>query len=218
MRLAPLWIMLAFGCDKPAETRLTASADPPASAPPTVASPNTAPTASVAMPAVSTAPASSQHIALVAPKGTATTVTSAAVVSAPTTPAPPGVGMHFDGNHFTVDVPTPTACAINADCKVSVRLTAKDEFHVNKDYPYKLKLDDAQGAAFMGTDTAGKGVFSKSAGDFTFDGEKVGVMTIKLQGTQAGMVALNGTFKLSVCNASNCQLEQAQVRATVPVQ
>ncbi len=125
--------------------------------------------------------------------------------------------MHFDGNHFSVDVATPPPCVINADCNVAVRLTAKDEFHVNKDYPYKLKLDDAPGAAFMGTDTAGKGVFSKSAGDFAFDGEKVGVMTIKLQGTQAGAITLNGTLKLSVCNASNCQLEQAQVRATVPV-
>ncbi len=125
--------------------------------------------------------------------------------------------MHFDGNHFSVDVATPPPCALNAECRVPVRLTAKDEFHVNKDYPYKLKLDDAPGANFLGTDASGKSVFSKSAGDFSFDGEKSGVMTVKFTGTQAGAVALSGTLKLSVCNASNCQLEQAQVKATVPV-
>ncbi len=125
--------------------------------------------------------------------------------------------MHFDGSHFTVDIVTPPPCDQNAECKVAVRLAAKDDFHVNKDYPYKLKMDDAPGADFLGTDASGKAVFSKSAGDFSFDGEKAGVMTMRFKGSQIGPIALSGTFKLSVCNASNCMLEQAQVKVTVPV-
>jgi hypothetical protein len=125
--------------------------------------------------------------------------------------------MHFDGNHFAVDVATPSACDKGTECKLPVRLTAKDEFHVNKEYPYKVKMEDAPGGEFLGTDAQGKSTFSKSAGDFAFDVEKAGVITVRFKASAPGALAMTGTMKLSVCNASNCMLETAQVHATVPV-
>ncbi len=156
---------------------------------------------------------------------TARALPPAASAAAPVdaaTPGPavtvaPGVGMHFDATSFAVDAPAPAACDKGAVCTFTVRVTAKDEFHVNKDYPYKLKMDDAAGADFAGRDPQGKNVFSKSAGDFALDGEKSGVMTVHVTAASSGPMALTGTLKLSVCNAANCMLEQAQVHVTVPV-
>src|SRR5207237_5099335 len=84
------------------------------------------------------------------------------------------------GNNFTVNA-TAAACTSNADCKIDLRLEAKGDFHVNKEYPYKFKATAANGVTFLGKDGAGVDTFSKSAGDFTLDAsnEKVGTMTIK---------------------------------------
>lgn len=217
-----LVLISLLACEKSDPSKATAdtSSSTPSPSVSTLAS-AVAPTVAAPQPSVAVATASPSAVAkpgtvaqVVAPT---TAIASAPSASAPSAPVAPGVGMHFDGSHFSVDVATPPPCAQNAECKVAVRLTAKDDFHVNKDYPYKLKLDDAPGATFLGTDPAGKSTFSKTAGDFSFDGEKAGVMTVRFNGSQPGAVALSGTLKLSVCNASNCQLEQAQVRATVPV-
>jgi len=42
-------------------------------------------------------------------------------------------------------------------------------------------------------------------------------MTVRFKPGTSGALSMSGTMKLSVCNASNCMLETAQVRATVPV-
>lgn len=88
---------------------------------------------------------------------------------------------------------------------------------MNKDYPYKLAMDAAPGADFLGTDAAGASTFTKAAGDFTVDAEKTGTMTVKFRPSAGGALALGGEMRLSVCNASNCMLDKARVTATVPV-
>lgn len=120
------------------------------------------------------------------------------------------------GNNFVVNS-TVSACAANAECKIVLRLEAKGDFHVNKEYPYKFKANAASGVTFLGKDTAGAETFSKTAGDFALDAgnEKVGTMTLKFKPANKGNVSISGVFKLSVCSAQNCQMESATV--TVPV-
>ena len=122
------------------------------------------------------------------------------------------------GNNFTVNA-TAAACTSNADCKIDLRLEAKGDFHVNKEYPYKFKATAANGVTFLGKDGAGVDTFSKAAGDFTLDAgnEKVGTMTIKFKPANKGAVTIGGVFKLSVCSAQNCQLETANVSIPVTV-
>lgn len=121
------------------------------------------------------------------------------------------------GNNFVVNA-TVATCNANADCKIDLRLEAVGDFHVNKEYPYKFKASAAPaGVTYLGKDPAGVDMFSKAAGDFTLDAsnEKVGTMTIRFKSANKGAVSIGGVFKLSVCSAANCQLEQANV--TVPV-
>ena len=87
----------------------------------------------------------------------------------------------------------------------------------NDEYPYKLKADDAPGVEFLGADSAGKNVFSKAASDWRKRDEKSGQMTLSYRAADKGQKTVGGTFKLSVCSADNCQLEQQHVKATVAV-
>jgi len=122
------------------------------------------------------------------------------------------------GNNFTVNANV-AACSANADCKIDLKLEAKGDFHVNKEYPYKFKATAANGVTFLGKDAAGADTFSKTAGDFTLDSgnEKLGTMTIKFKPASKGAVTIAGVFKLSVCSAQNCQLETANVSIPVTV-
>ena len=122
------------------------------------------------------------------------------------------------GNNFVVNASV-ASCSANADCKIDLKLEAKGDFHVNKEYPYKFKASAANGVTYLGKDGAGPETFSKSAGDFTLDSsnEKVGTMTVKFKSANRGAVTIAGVFKLSVCSAQNCQLETANVSVPVTV-
>jgi hypothetical protein len=130
-----------------------------------------------------------------------------------------GAGQVASGNNFVVNA-TVASCAANAECKVDLRLEASGGFHVNKEYPYKFKASAVNGVTYLGKDPAGVDVFSKAAGDFALDAgnEKVGTMTIRFKSASKGNVSIGGVFKLSVCSAQNCQLEQANVTIPVAVQ
>ena len=96
-----------------------------------------------------------------------------------------------------------------------VKLVALGDFHVNDEYPYRFKANEAPGVDFGGTDALGKGVFSKSAGDWHKADAKSGVMTVKFTPREKGEKTITGMFKLSVCSAANCLLEQREL--TTPV-
>jgi len=137
-----------------------------------------------------------------------------------TAPAPRAdCGHAVCGSNFFVDSAGPADCAVGATCAVTLKLTATGEFHINQDYPYKFRADDTSGLEFLGTDGAGKTTFSKAASNWQTPrgDEKSGVMTVSFRPASSGTKAVAGTFKLSVCSAQSCQLEQQQVSTTVAV-
>ena len=119
------------------------------------------------------------------------------------------------GSNFFVDGAQVGDCPAGANCTAKLTLVATGDFHINDQYPYKFKADDVAGVTFRGTDHGGPNVFSKDADDWHKTGAQSGVMTVTFQSTDKGAKSLSGTFKLSVCSAQNCQLEQQTV--TVPV-
>jgi hypothetical protein len=120
-----------------------------------------------------------------------------------------------DDNYF-IDA-APDACTAGSVCVLRLKLTATGDYHINDEYPYKFKAEDAGGVEFQGTDGAGKNVFSKAAGDWSKDGEKNGTMTVKFKPADKGSKSITGTFKLSVCSAQNCLLKAAQLSVPVTV-
>jgi hypothetical protein len=119
------------------------------------------------------------------------------------------------GSNFFVDGAQVGDCPAGANCTAKLTLVATGDFHINDQYPYKFKADDVSGVAFRGTDRGGPNVFSKDADDWHKTGAQQGVMTVTFQSTDKGSKSISGNFKLSVCSAQNCQLEQQTV--TVPV-
>ena len=121
------------------------------------------------------------------------------------------------GTNFTVSADPDGDCKAAA-CNLKVTVHALNGFHVNKDYPYKFKADEAAGVEFQGTDAGGKNVFSKAAGDFKLDpkDEKLGYMSVRFK-AKSGAVKITGKLKLSVCNEANCQMETQDLAIPVTV-
>ena len=129
-------------------------------------------------------------------------------------------GHSLCGDNFFVDVEPGPACAAGATCAAQLTLAAVGAYHINDEYPYKFKADESPGAQaveFLGTDGAGKNVFSKAASDWRKKDEKTGTMTVKWRSGVKGDKTIAGVFKLSVCSAQNCQLEQPPVSFTAAV-
>jgi hypothetical protein len=137
------------------------------------------------------------------------------VSSAPLT-APLVAGPHVDGNHFAVDGALVGPCAANTECTVALRLTVRDDYHVNLEFPHRFTADDAAGVVFLGKDPAKKNVFSKTAGDFTSTDPKSGVMVVRFK-SEAGAKTIGGTLKLGVCSKETCLLPHVQLVVPVTV-
>jgi hypothetical protein len=118
-------------------------------------------------------------------------------------------------DNFFVDVIAPNDCVTGSACRAALKLVATGDFHVNDEYPYRFRAEDTPGITFVGTDGLGKNVFSKAAGDWTKGDAKSGSMALTFLPLEKGSKTISGTFKVSVCSAENCLLEQRQVKATV---
>lgn len=107
--------------------------------------------------------------------------------------------------YFRVDAaPEQPPCQVEAPCEARVILTALGDYHVNEKYPTKLVADATPGLKIDGT------------GSFSPDG-KTGTMALPFRASKAGTAKIAGTFKLSVCNEENCQIESPKIAFDVPV-
>jgi hypothetical protein len=172
----------------------------------------------------SAAPAASA-VVVPAPSASATATATIGTPAAPIAPTPPPAAQQApsDCGHIAcadnlfVDSTLGGPCTAGSVCTLKLTLVATGNFHVNDEYPYRFKADEAQTLTFLGTDEGGKNVFSKGAGDWKKLDEKSGAMTVKFTALSHGPVAINGVFKLSVCSGATCQLEQSRLSARVAV-
>jgi hypothetical protein len=118
------------------------------------------------------------------------------------------------GSNFTVDVASP-GCLAGSDCVMTLKLGAGNGFHVNKEYPYKFIGAPAGGVTFLGKPDAN--TFGRASGDFVEQGEKAALLTVHFKAASAGDAHVTGKYKLSVCSADKCQIEQPAIDLTVPV-
>jgi hypothetical protein len=217
-------VLFGFACDNPekapaprstatapvtANTAVLMATPPPAE---TVAAPATKATATAAA-GVSAAPSATAKASASASATAKTVASVSAAASATSAPAKP-VYARVSGSHFTVDLSVPGDCAAGQRCNGSLTLRATEGYHINKEYPYKLTMNDSAGVTFLGKE--GK-TFSKASGDFTQSGELTGTTNFAFQAASAGAAKLTGVFKMSVCSEANCQIEVQTVAIDVPV-
>jgi hypothetical protein len=134
-------------------------------------------------------------------------------------PNPPGLpadcGHAACGEGYFIDTVVEDGCSAGASCRVAVKLVATGDFHVNDEYPYRFKVQPTPGVELLGADPAGKNVFSKPAGDWAKTDAKSGTMTVRVTPTVKLPSTISGIFKLSVCSAQNCLIDQPEVRAVI---
>jgi hypothetical protein len=131
-------------------------------------------------------------------------------------PLPQGACSHsVCGSHYFVDAMPVAGCTIGTTCRLAIKLVASGDYHINDEYPYKFKADDAPGLELLGTDVGGKNVFSKVAKDWQKNDERTGTMAVTFKAVDTSVTSVGGVFKFSVCSPENCQLEQERVNASV---
>lgn len=146
---------------------------------------------------------------------TPTPSSAAPTAEAPATPTKVDVGStHLAGKNFALDV-TSTTCAQGQECTVILHLAPSGGYHVNKEFPYKFVATEAPGVEFLGKPEAR--TFSRASGDFHEDGETSATLEVRFKASSKGQASVSGTFKMSVCSAENCQVEQQPVALLVPV-
>lgn len=125
-----------------------------------------------------------------------------------------GATKHLVGDHFALDMAS-TGCKVGAECTMTIKLAIDGDFHINKEYPYRFTANDAPGVDFLGK-ADDKKKFTKDAGDFVADGEKAGTMTVRFKPSAAGKAKIAGVYKLSLCSADQCQIEEPNLELVIP--
>ncbi len=122
---------------------------------------------------------------------------------APGAPAlpPPLAGKAF----YRIDAGPQTPCTAGSPCEARIVLTALAGYKVNKDYPFKFLAEPVSGVTVDGT------------GTFAFDDVKTGTLTLRFRAAKPGPARFSGTFKLSVCTAEQCEIEEPKVELSIPV-
>jgi hypothetical protein len=122
----------------------------------------------------------------------------------PLDPLPSGA-VRVSGKNFHVDAaPAATCATAGGACSVLADLTALSGFKVNKEYPYRF-VPDAASQALVEGDAA-----------FAVTGTHTGRLVVPVRRDAPGASRVSGTFKLSVCNADVCQIEDAVLTVAMP--
>jgi len=116
---------------------------------------------------------------------------SAAAVSAPA-PA-------FDEAPFSLRLVTAGPYAVDKTGSFSVELKAKTPYHVNQEYPYKLKLKPVESVEFA------KQTITRES----MAVEQMSVtLKVPFKSSRAGVAKVEGEFAFSLCTADRCLIEK----------
>ena len=95
-------------------------------------------------------------------------------------------------------------CKVNEECKVVLRLKAKGEFHINKEYIAKFNSAASEGVEY-----------TSSSYRFTPSQEKDETFTITIKRTSSSAISPKGQFKFGVCTNSACQIASVDLSTTI---
>jgi hypothetical protein len=117
---------------------------------------------------------------------------------------------HSDGKHYALDVTATGTITVGGSGTFQVALAAKDGYHINDEYPYKLKAAaDPQGIVTFEVPelTRKDGKYTKTEARFE----------LKFTGARAGVAKVGGTMALSVCTKKECIVEKIELEVPVTV-
>ncbi len=110
---------------------------------------------------------------------------------------------------WKVDVAPSGACKAGTECKAELKLVTEGEYHINKEYPYKVNLPESTDALKIS-----KSVLKRADG--VFDEHKA-VFIIAVTPAKAGKQKLPVKFSMSACSAKDCLMEKVDLEVDIDV-
>lgn len=115
-----------------------------------------------------------------------------------------------DAQSYTVELKVKGPYKKGVEGKVELTLSPKPGYHVNPDYPAKLKLQDPAPEGL----TYPKKVLKKEDGKFE---EKGASLEVPFVAANVGKAKVGGNFQFSVCSDKNCFMEKVDLEVEVDV-
>lgn len=110
---------------------------------------------------------------------------------------------------FSVEMKPASGYTAGKEGSVEVVISAKGEFKINGQFPFRLKLGEPpEGVAYP------KPVLKKDDGRFS---EKQGTFNVPFVAQKAGTYSISCTVSLSVCNDKKCLMEKVPLDVQVTV-
>jgi hypothetical protein len=120
------------------------------------------------------------------------------------------VKAHGEGNHYVIDATGKAECKAGQAGKLDVVLVAKDGYHINDEFPYKLKLSVEPD----GVVTFPASELSRADGKYTKTEARFGVNFV---GARPGAGKIVSTVALSVCTKKECVTDKVALEVPVTV-
>ena len=142
---------------------------------------------------------------------TESTAPPAATSSSTTLPVSVTISkVHTDGQHYSLDARAPALISAGGNGELELVLAAKDGYHLNDAYPYKLHLssDPAESIAFERADLTLE-ASTRTKTEARFIGH--------FSGAHEGASKVIAAFAFSVCTKKECIIDKVQLELPVRV-
>jgi hypothetical protein len=122
--------------------------------------------------------------------------------------------LRLHADEGTIAVTAPADAKAGAESVATILVTPNTGYHVNTEFPIKLKLDAPAGVTLAKTEWTAGGS-SKDKGDADALDEQHLALSIKLTPGATGTYTINGTFKFAVCDHDSCLAKKEPIAITV---
>jgi hypothetical protein len=124
-----------------------------------------------------------------------------------TAPGGPTTAPAVSHENYVIEVAPQGAAATNRESQVDVRLVPRNGYHVNHDYPIRLRVTAPAGV------TLPRAEYDRAAASEF--GDPRAVFGVKYTPTSAGAKEFQADFNFSVCNPQTCMLERQHLTWSV---
>lgn len=114
----------------------------------------------------------------------------------------------------TLAVVAPTDAKAGSEAVARITVTPGKGYHVNTEYPIKLKLASQEGVK-LAKDEFAAGGHDKAKGDADALDEKGLELSVKLTPAASGNYTISGKFKFAVCDHDQCLAKQETIAIAV---
>ncbi len=108
---------------------------------------------------------------------------------------------------YSLKATIPSNVTVGKEAVVAIKLTPKTGWHINKEFPTKLKI-----TAPAGVKLAASTLSAKEAAKFTDD---LAVFNVKINASAAGAKSFTGKFRFAMCTDSTCDPKSADIAFTL---